>query len=61
MNWFSQQDFTEEGNLDHTNFGNAWVKVPMPQYMDLVSVSASHPGVQIHLISAEDPTLEELE
>ena len=33
----------------------------MPQDMDLVSVSASHPGVQIHLISAEDQTLEELE
>ena len=33
----------------------------MPQDMDLVRVSASHPGVQNHLISAEDQTLEELE
>ncbi|KAI4568839.1 hypothetical protein MJG53_014457 [Ovis ammon polii x Ovis aries] len=50
-------DFTEEGNPDHTSFGNAWVMTPMPQDMDPVSLSASHPGIQIHLISAEDQTL----
>ena len=33
----------------------------MPQNMDPVSLSASHPGVQIHLISAEDWILKELE
>nr|XP_020743516.1 E3 ubiquitin-protein ligase DTX1 [Odocoileus virginianus texanus] len=37
------QDFTEEGNLDHTNFGNAWVKAPMPQDMDLI-IPLQHPS-----------------
>lgn len=61
MNWHSQQDFPEERNPSHSNFGNSWMEACRPQDRDLLSLSAAHPGAQIQLISADYQALKEWE